>query len=268
MRAALLLLSCLPGTANAGAWARDAGGLYVQLGPSLFVGAHREDLVADVDSASGRFVGRALDLYAEVGLCSALELDLSWHWVQQRHELDDSGDASEEGAGDVEVLLKWAPRSAEDAVSFLVGTRISPYETAAIEDQVTGAPARGPGGADILAGFGWGHGFTWGWLDTQLLHRVRLGGASAGARLRAELGYRVFAPLAIAGEVAAQPAYGRTLEQPDGAPAPVEKAWSLGAKLLADLYAGLGLSLSTSWLPESGNDGPGYRLAAGIVFER
>lgn len=268
MRAALLLLSCLPASALAGAWAREAGAVYVQLGPSLFVGPHRDDLVTDVDSASGRFVGRALDLYAEVGLGAGFELDLSWQWVDQRHELDEGADATESGAGDVEALLKWAPRSAEDAVSFLVGARVAPYETAAIEDQVTGAPPRGPGGADILAGFGWGHGFTWGWLDTQLLHRVRIGGASAGARLRAELGYRVVSPLAVAAEVTAQPAYGRTLEQPDDAPAPVAKSWSLGAKLLADVHAGLGLSLSASWLPEPGNDGPGYRLAAGVVFER
>ncbi len=268
VRASLILLLSIPASVHAGAWARDGGSLYLQLGPSIFVGAHRDDLVTDVDSASGRFVGRAVDLYAEVGLGHAFELDLSWHWVDNRHELDDAADESQAGAGDVEALLKWAPVSAENAVSFLVGARVAPYETPAIEDQVTGAPPRGPGGVDLLAGFGWGHGFSWGWLDTRLLHRVRIGGASTGARLSAELGYRVVPQVAVAAELVAQPAFGRTLEQPDDAPAPIAKAWSVGAKLLANVYSGLGASLSASWLPESGNDGPGYRLAAGVVFER
>ena len=65
-----------------------------------------------------------------------------------------------------------------------------------------------------------------------------------------------------------QPAYGRAIDQPEDAPGPVPDVLSLGGKALVAAWAGLGFSLEGVWLPEVFNDGPGYRLAAAITYER
>ncbi len=267
MRALALLL--VTGAAQAGAWAREPGGIYLQLGPALFVGQQRDDLVVDVESAGGRFVGGALELYAEVGLGLDLELDLQAAWVRQTHELDGAGDRSTDGPGDVELLLKWSPGAASSPVAFLAGARVAAYETMALEERVAGRPSRGPGGADLLFGFAWGRSFfpVPAWVGVDLLSRVRLGGSSAGALLRTEAGYRL-GPVAFAVDLELQPAYGRSLDQPDDAPAPVPTAGAVGGKALLDLWAGLGLAGSAFWYPEALNDGPGYRVAAAVTWQR
>lgn len=270
MRIVLLALLLCPAAAHAGAWARDLGGVYLRLGGSIFVGDSGA-LLPDVAGApAGRFEGRAVDLYAEVGLGVNLELDLSARWVDHRHALDDGTVERASGPGDLEVLLKWAPLNAASAFALTAGARVAPYGMPSLAERAEGRPPLGPGGTDVLTGFAFGRSF-WpapGWLTGELLHRLRLGAASTGLQVRVEGGWRLLAPLALAGELAWQPAFGRDLDQPEDAPAPVPDELKLGAKLLAGPWWGFGATADATWLPDLGNDGPGWRVSAGVTWER
>ncbi len=268
MRSApLLLLMLCPGPAHAGPWTQASGHTWLQLGTALFMGVEGQSALSDFEAAERvTFEGRAAELYGELGLGAGFEVDLSMRWVDHRHALD-GPDRRETGLGDVEALVEYGPRRAGDPLAFRVGARFAPYDTLGLAEAASGRPPLGPGGTDLLLGAGWGHSFDGGWVSLDLLHRLRLEGASAGLNIRAEVGLE-FGPLAVALGHELQPAYGRSIDQPEGAPAPVPKAWGLGAKALLDLHAGLGLSAETQWMPETGNDGPGLRLAAGLTFSR
>ncbi len=271
MRRALpLLLTLAPSLALAGAWVRPPGGVYLRLGPSVFVGEPTPGGLTDAPPAT--FTGAALDGYLEVGLGAGLELDLSARWVDHRHDLDDGGTRENAGAGDIEALLKWRLLDSSHGHVFALtaGARVAPYDTPTFEDEAVGEPPRGPGGADVLTGASWGVGLEVfpGWLTVDALHRLRLNSPSAGLSLRAELGWRPFAAVALAATADLQPAYGRRIDGPEDAPLPVPTQGGVGGKLLVALGAGLGLGLDATWQPDALNDGPGYRLGAGVTYER
>lgn len=256
------------GVAEAGPWARPAGRSYVRLGAARFEG--RGAFLVNEAAAVGTFTGDALEFYGEAGLGRGLELDVSLRAVMNRVEGAGAATRSNAGPEDVEALLKWAPLSATRALSFVAGARVSLYERLSLAEMADGTPQRGPGGADLLTGFGYGVSFwpTRAWLAADVLHRLRLGGSSAGLRLRGEAGWMFAGPVgaALTGEF--QAAYGRESTQPEGAPAPVPRVLAVGVKVLAEVYRGFGLSADGAWLPGVFNDGPGWRLGVSVTWER
>ncbi len=256
----------LPSVARAGAWARDPGSAYLRAGAGSFDGVSTNESFA---TAGGQFSSLAAEGYAEVGLGAGLEIDMSARWVETRTDFEGRAETND-GPEDLELLLAWAPVSGSDAVMFQLGSRVANYDRLEPDDVGLGVPERGPGGVDILAGGAFGHSF-WpapAWIDVDLLWRVRLGGASTAARLRTELGRTLVGPVAGAITVEMQPAFGRDIDQPSGAPAPIPGGWSVGAKLLSNVAHGFGLGADVAWMPEWLNDGPGYRLGLGVTWER
>ncbi len=265
----ILLLAIAPIPALAGAWVRDAGGLYLSVGPSLFVGEPSAGGLDD--SPASTFTGRAVEAYGEIGIGAGLELDLSARWVANAQDLEDGTTRSVAGAGDIEARLKWGPPvllQSGATVSFVAGARVAPYPTLSFEDEASGEPPLGPGGADLLVGANVGTGLSVfpGWIDVGLLHRVRLNSPSAALSLRGELGWRPWRPLALALAAEVQPAYGRRLDGPEDAPMPVPTQASLGAKVLVELAGGVGLAVDFAWQPGALSDGAGYRAAAGVTW--
>lgn len=259
-----------PARALAGGWARDAGGVYLRAGAAVFRGQDAF-LLPDVEGVpAGRFRSVAAELYGEVGLGHDLEVDLSLRWVDNRHALEDGPTLHNRGAEDGELLLKWAPVNESQALSLLVGTRFAMYRRLPVEETLDGRPQRGPGGADVLFGASYGHSFhpLPMWLNLDLLHRVRLGGPSSGQLIRLELGAMPIEGLGGALTFEVQPAFGRDIDQRDDAPSPVPKVLALGGKAFVPIYAGLGLTADAQWLPDALNDGPGWRVGAGLTFER
>ena len=120
-----LVVLLTPVMAWAGAWVRPAGGAWVQVGPSLFRGTEQVSL--------GGFVGRAIELYGELGLGAAVELSLSTRWVDHRLTMAD-GTRRTTGWGDVEALVDWAPVNGQSALSLRAGVRGSPYERASLAE--------------------------------------------------------------------------------------------------------------------------------------
>jgi len=241
----MLLLITASTAAFGGSWVRPAGGVYVKVGAAHFVGK--------TITAQGDFVGDALEAYGEVGLGAQWELDLSARAV--RHQL---GAAVEMGLQDLEALAKWGPGGATP-IAILIGTRVSPYTRG----------LRGPGGADLITGFGVSRGYPWGWLDGRALHRLRVGGPSSAIRLSGQVGLkRPKSPIGGAVELAIQPAFARIADQPTGAPLPIEEALSVGAVGFVEVAAGFGLSVDAAWLPPFHNDGPGARIAGGLTWTR
>jgi len=264
------MVALTPADAKAGGWARDLGGVYVRSGVAYFDGRAAFLLPDAAGVPTGTFHQVAAELYGEVGLGHGFELDLSARWVDNVHSLSDGTELTSTGLEDAQLLGKWSPLSATNALAFVVGTRFAMYERLPVEHTLDGTPQRGPGGVDLLTGVSFGHSFhpTRAWVNVDLLHRLRLGGPSSGMLLRAEAGWFFLEPLGGALTVDLQPAFGRDLDQADDAPAPVAKILALGAKLFLSLWEGFGLTADAQWLPDLFNDGPGYRLAAGLTFER
>jgi hypothetical protein len=234
----------------AGPWCRPAGSVYAKLGFGHFEGQ------AFFEDSTLPFRGDALESYAEVGLGRSLELDSSLLLVQTR-----AGEARSLGVQDLEVTLDWAPVSAREAFALTLGTRLGLYRRGQ-------QPELGPGGADLLAGLGWGRSLGAAWLATDVLWRHRLAVPSSGLRLRTELGLQGGSPVGGALTLEAQAA-SRSPVPPDGPePAPVPRALSLGLKGFARLgIAGLGLVTDAAWLPVGLNDGPGWRIGGGLSWE-
>lgn len=248
-----LLLALQHAPAQAGAWVREAGGAYVHAGVARFVGT------ADFDPEAGRFTGDAVELYGEVGVGHRLELDGSLRGVDHRSA---GLPTHSTGLQDAWLVAKWAPTRSEQALALVAGTRVALYGR---ED--TG-PQRGPGGVDLLTGASWGRGLQRGWVGVDVLHRLRFGGASSGLDFRTELGWRPVEALALAATAQAQPAFGRAVDQPPDAPAPVPTVVGVGAKALLALGGGVGLAADTVWLPPLLNDGPGARAGIGLTLQR
>lgn len=263
-------LALAPDRAAAGGWARDAGGVYVRTGVALFDGRAAFLLPDAPGSPEGTFRSIAAELYGEVGLGGGFELDLSARWVDNAHELSGGSTRHSRGFEDLELYSKWSPVSGQNALAFLVGTRIATYERLQEDETLDGTPQRGPGGADVLAGVSFGHSFhpTRAWVVIDVLHRLRLGGPSSGMVLRSEAGWMFLEPLGGALTAELHPAFGRDIDQDPNAPAPVAKVLAFGAKLFLELPAGFGLAADAQWLPDLLNDGPGYRVAAGVTFQR
>jgi hypothetical protein len=266
----LVAIGLIPGTASAGGWARHAGGVYARAGAAYFDG-RAAFLLPDAPGApSGTFHSIAAELYGEVGLGRGFELDLSARWVDNAHELSDGVTRRSRGPEDAELLLKWSPVHAHNALAFLIGTRVAMYERLDVGDTLDGTPQRGSGGVDLLTGVSFGHSFhpTRAWVVVDVLHRLRFGGPSSGVLTRAEAGWMFAPPLGGALLFEIQPAFGRDLDQRADAPAPVPKILSFGAKLFLELPEGFGLAADAFWLPDVLNDGPGFRVAAGVTYQR
>jgi hypothetical protein len=252
--------------ARAGAWVRPAGGVYTRAGVGAFIG--RGAFLLAPGAPEGRFRSLAAEGYGEFGLGGALELDVSLRWVDNRHRLRTGRAFSNRGLEDAEILIKWAPLNGARAVSLLGGVRVALYPIASLEELAEGRPRRGPGGQDLLLGAAYGWSFRRGWVNVDVLLRLRLGGASAGVRTRLELGGFLVRPLAAAATVEIQPAFGREQDRPLDAPAPVPTTWGLGGKLLGHFIRGVGVSVDFTWYPGRLNDGPGYRLGGGLTYQR
>ena len=208
MRFLVPLLVLLWSTAaHAGPWVRPAGGIWLQAGPSLFDGTEQ--------LSGGGFEGRAIELYGEVGVGADVELLASARLIDHRVTMDEETRRTT-GWGDVEVLAEWAPLNGQSALALRAGARLSPYDTATVEERRTGAPTAGSGGSDLLLGAGWGHGFARGWTSVELLHRVRLGCVCNALDLRVEAGWFIVPWLGLAATGQWQPAYGRDGSLPDG----------------------------------------------------
>jgi hypothetical protein len=244
----MLAVTLLSSQAIAGPWARPAGSVYGKLGVARFSGE------ADFEEMAGRFTGDAAEAYAEVGLGRGVEVDAATRYVSHRVE-----DAASAGLQDVEVTVDWAPVSEREAFAVTAGARIAPYARGH-------EPELGPGGADLLFGAGWGRSLGPGWFAADALLRHRLGAPSSGVRFRAELGAQGSSPVGAAAGLEVQPAFGRT--QSDDDVAPVPRVLALGAKAFGRLGAGVGIAADFAWLPPIVNDGPGWRVGAGLTFER
>ncbi|MBI5517796.1 MAG: hypothetical protein HY909_28755 [Deltaproteobacteria bacterium] len=258
-------VALMAGEAHAGPWARPLGSVYGRAGYGLFRG--RAGFLQPTDEAPTTFTSRAWELYLETGLGAHLELDLSVRHVTNLGTVGDGTTFTDMGPEDLELTLKWSPRSALNALGFVVGARQALYERLSADGRPT---LRGPGGADLLLGVGYGRSF-WprrAWVVLDLLLRYRLGSPSSAVRLRAEAGVGLLGPVSVVGQVEVQPAYGRTGDVAESAPGPIPTVFSLGAKVLLALGAGVGLALEGVWYPEVLNDGPGYRLGFGLTWER
>ena len=247
----LVFLVGLQGQAHAGPWARPAGSVYTKLGAGHFQGQ------ADFEDSTLPFVGDAAEGYAEVGLGRGIELDSSLRFVSHR-----VGQAQSLGLQDLEVVAEWAPVSSREALAFTLGARLPLYRRGL-------QPELGPGGADLLAGFGWGRSLGPGWTSLDLQLRHRFGSPSSGVRWRWELGVLGNSPVGAAMGLEVQPAFGRTaLDAEVREPSPVPRVLALSLKAFARLPRGFGLAADAGWLPSLVNDGPGVRLGAGLTFER
>jgi len=260
------LIVVLPSTAEAGAWVRDAGDIYLKAGFSRFGGEANPE-VLDQSFAIGSFEALAFEIYGEVGLGGSFELDINTAIVSNRHELALGQELTNNGLGDLELLFRWAPLSSRHAIAFIAGSRLSLYPDPSQSDLVRGAPRIGPGGTDILAGAEYGFTSDSGWFNLRLLHRIRVDGASTGVMFRSELGGRFFNTAYGALELEIQPAFGRDIDQPLGAPAPIPVRFSLGGKLWMPIAWGFGAGLDASYLPPVLNSGPGVRFGIGLTFE-
>jgi hypothetical protein len=263
----ILVLVAAPAAARAGAWARDLGGIYTRVGAGLFIG--QGAFYFAPGAPRGTMYGLAGELYGELGLSRGLEIDLSLRGVDNRHVLDSGEVRRSGGAEDLEGLLKWAPLSGWHALAFLVGLRAALYQRVPMAEIADGTPQIGPGGQDVLFGMAYGRSFRGrpGWFGIDVTARLRISGASAGIRTRAELGGKLLGPLVGALTFEAQPAFGRDQDQPPDGPAPVPLVLGLGGKLLVSIAAGLGLALDFAWYPDPVNDGPGYRVGLGATYE-
>lgn len=252
----LVLMSGLPllsllmsNSAHAGPWTRPAGDVYAKLGAGHFEGQ------AAFEDRQGPFSGDAAESYVEVGLGGGLELDGSMSVVSNR-----VGQSVSIGPQDAELLLEWAPVSSREAFALVAGARVATYVRG-------GDPELGPGGADLLAGAGWGRSLGAGWFASDVLLRHRLGSPSSGLRFRSELGVKGDTPFGSAIGVELQPAFGRAqLQDPDG-PAPVPRVLGFSVKGFASLVSGLGFAADLAYLPSFVNDGPGFRIGAGLTWE-
>lgn len=266
--AVALAVAAAPTGARAGPWARRAGSVYVRLGAARFEG--RGAFLLGEGAAGVAFASNAAELYAEAGLGRALELDASFRVVDNRNERLDGAVMSALGPEDLELALKWSPLGGSSRLAFTLGGRAALYDRLPRAATLDGTPQLGPGGFDLLTGAAWGVSF-WparAWITADVTHRLRFGGSSAGVRLRAEGGGYLAGPLAVAGTVEFQAAYGREQQQPEGAPAPVPRVLALGAKAFAEVAAGFGVSVDGGWLPPVFNDGPGWRLGVSLTYER
>lgn len=264
----VLVSLAAPAVAHAGPWARRAGSTYLRLGGARFEG--QGAFLVGENAAGGSFVGYAVEFYGEAGLGRRLELDASFRFVQNRNERLDGVVMTQTGPEDLELSLKWSPLAGSSPIAFTLGGRASLYDRLPAEALLDGTPQRGPGGFDLLTGAAWGVSFwpTRAWLGVDVTHRLRFGGSSAGLRIRVEGGGYVAGPLAVAGTVEFQAAYGREQQQPVGAPAPVPRVLGVGGKVFAEVVAGFGLSVDVTWLVPVFNDGPGWRLGVSLTFER
>jgi hypothetical protein len=266
-------LACLtavllaPASAEAGGWTRDAGGVFARGGAGFFFGEQR--LLVSETAGAGRFRQIAAELYGEVGLGHALEVDASLRWVDNAQQLP-AGDRHNRGMEELEVILKWGALRDAVALAFLVGGRLALYEPVELAQLEAGRPERGPGGADVIVGASLGRSFhpTPAWLNVDLLHRIRVGSASSGLLLRGEAGHQLVGPLTGAATLELQPAFGRDIDRADGDPRPVPTVLGLGAKLLVSVAAGFGALAEVMWFPDVMNDGPGVRLGVSVTYQR
>lgn len=252
-------LCALVGVARGGPWVRPAGGVWLQVGPSLFDGTEQ--------LSGGGFEGRAIELYGEVGLGADLELLASARYVDHRVVMPE-GESRATGWGDAQLMIEWAAWRGESVLALRAGARLSPYDTPSVAERQAGAATAGPGGGDLLLGAGWGRGFARGWTSVELLHRVRLGCVCNALDLRLEAGVFIVPWLGLAATAGWQPAYGRDGSLPPGAPAPIPASGGLGGKLFVDLWGGLGLLASYDWMPALLDDGPGQRVALTMTWQR
>jgi hypothetical protein len=239
------------GAAWGGPWVRPAGGVYAKVGAGAFRGT------ADFVELPGRFAGDAVEAYGEVGVGRGIELDLSTSYGFQR-----VGEVRNDGLQDLQLVTKWSPGAGRAAFALLGGARIPLY------DRDGAAPELGPGGADLLAGGSVGRGIGPAWTLVDVILRHRLGAPSAGLDLRGEIGAQGASPVGGAVGLEIQPAFGRTAYQAVGTAAPVPRMLALSAKAFGRLPLGFGVTADAGWLPDLINDGPGYRVGAGVTWER
>ena len=259
------LLIVMP--AHAGGWARPAGSVYVRAGAAFFRG---EDTFLLTDGAAGQFYSLAAELYTEVGLGHNLELDLSLRWIDNANDLDEGLTLRERGLEDLEARLEWAPVNRSRALAFVLGFRQSLYERRPTPAQSDGRPERGPGGTDLLVGASFGTSLhpTRAWITVDLLLRLRLQNPSSGVQTRVEAGWMFLEHLGAAASLELQPSFGRDDDLVENAPAPVPTVLGVGGKLLAPVASGFGIAAEALLWPDVLNDGPGYRIALSVTFER
>lgn len=265
--AAVAHFTVLPTTAHAGGWVRPAGSVYVRAGAAWFQG---EDTFLLGDDSAGRFSSLAAELYSEVGLGQNLEVDLSLRWVDNANDVEGGAPLREGGPEDLEARLEWAPLNGQQAFAFVMGFRQALYERRPPQEAEDTRPQRGPGGTDVLVGGAFGYSFhpVRAWLTADVLLRLRVQNPSSAVNLRLEGGWMMLKHLGAAASVEFQPAFGRDLDTSPNAPAPVPTVLGLGLKLLVPVAGGFGLAGEVMGWPDVLNDGPGYRLAASLTFER
>jgi hypothetical protein len=265
-RAILLVVAVLAPArqAHAGGWAREQGGVFVRSGFGAFFGEPAFERTA------GDFRGYAFELYGEVGLGADLEIDASFRWVSNERVFDDGRTLVNGGPEELELALKWAAVNETNAFALVLGGRIALYERLDAVDAMMQLPERGPGGGDVIAGFSFGHSFHPAplWYNLDVVHRIRIGSPSSGVLLRNEFGYKPLEQLGLAALVELGPTFGRDLETPAGAPAPVPTAFALGAKIFGEIALGFGYLLDFFWFPDVLNDGPGLRFGASATYRR
>lgn len=218
----------------------------------------------------GQFYSVAAELYTEVGLGYNLELDLSLRWVENANNLDSGPVVREQGLEDLEARLEWAPVNTSRAFAFVLGFRQSLYDRRPLDEQDDGRPERGPGGTDLLFGASFGYSFhpTEAWLTVDVLYRIRVQNPSSGLQTRIEGGWMMLSHLGAALALEIQPAFGRDEDLQREAPAPVPTVFGVGLKVLVPVAAGVGVAGEGMFWPNVLNDGPGYRLALSLTYER
>ena len=125
-------------------------------------------------------------------------------------------------------------------------------------------------GTDFLIGASFGYSFypVPAWVTVDVLHRLRLQNPSSGVSTRVEAGWMIIEHFGFAAQVEIQPSFGRDSDLAPDVPAPVPTVFGFGCKLLAPVTAGFGLAGEAMLWPDVLNDGPGYRLALSLTYER
>lgn len=269
------LIAALSTPALAGPWVKSPGESYLKVSGSTFSSDQAFDLDGNLVDSGYKASQKGLGIYGEVGIFPGVALNFNTAFYSSTNAPTPRVRYKNQGPGDLDVSLQVALLRGACAASISPGARFPLYsgtvgsedELIAVDGETAGiqryTPALGDGSVDLVVHGSYGcslHPIP-GWFGVQAGPRVRLNGFGDGVDYAADVGVFVW-PKRVAITVRANGIQTLTGNNKR----PTKSYISVGAGLIANIYAGFALEANASYIPTGEFIAQGWTGTVGLSY--